>query len=541
MKTKIELILGFLESGKTNFINSMIKSDEFENETIAIIQDEFGQSDIKYSKIEIKHKNIKIITIEHDSEDEINPSYIENIIHEYSPNRIFIEANGMKNPSYIVNLFNDRNIKNICKTDDIVSIIDTKNFSLYFRNLKELLTSQIINSNKIILNNIDEVNETDFNNIVSGIKNINETALILGHSSSNKEIKTYSYNEYYEINNTENSKFNFKSYIYIFLIMFLFTFLSILSLLDQSIYIEYMDKLQKFYTIFVSILIEGLPFILIGSFISAVIQICIPMEFFMKVFPSNIFLSCIAAAFLGFIFPICDCGTIPIVKGFMAKKVPLAACITFMLAAPIVNPIAILSTIYAFQGMKSVVIYRILSGIIIAISVGIIMHTITRKNPNIFTDKNIGSDCSCIVCNNSNNSNNSIIEKIINIFIHTGDEFFNIGKFMIIGAFCSSIFQSIISINNNLYIPNDNRTSLIIMILLSFLLSVCSTSDAFIAKGFLGSFSLNSVMGFLVVGPMVDLKNTFMLFGNFKKSFFLKLIFFIMIISFTVLINFNLS
>ena len=202
MKTKIELILGFLESGKTNFINSMIKSDEFENETIAIIQDEFGQSDIKYSKIEIKHKNIKIITIEHDSEDEINPSYIENIIHEYSPNRIFIEANGMKNPSYIVNLFNDRNIKNICKTDDIVSIIDTKNFSLYFRNLKELLTSQIINSNKIILNNIDEVNETDFNNIVSGIKNINETALILGHSSSNKEIKTYSYNEYYEINNT---------------------------------------------------------------------------------------------------------------------------------------------------------------------------------------------------------------------------------------------------------------------------------------------------------------------------------------------------
>ena len=534
MKTKIELILGFLESGKTNFINSMIKSDEFENETIVIIQDEFGQSDIEYSKDELMNKNINIINLEHDSENEINSSYIKNIIHDYVPDR-------MKNAHSIVNLFNERNIRNMCKIDDIISLIDIKNFSLYFRNLKEILTSQIVNSNKIILNNIDEINKTDFNTIVNEIKNINETALILGHSSSNEEIETHSYNEYYEINNTESSRFNFKSYIYIFLIMFLFTFLSTLPLLDQSIYFKYMDKLQKFYTIFVSILIEGIPFILIGSFISAIIQICIPNEFFMKVFPSNIFLSCIAAAFGGFIFPICDCGTIPIVKGFMAKKVPIAACITFMLAAPIVNPIAILSTIYAFQGLKSVVIYRILSGVIIAISVGLIMHIITQKNPNIFTDNNIESDCSCIICNNSTNSNNSVIEKIINIFIHTGDEFFNIGKFMIIGAFCSSIFQSIISINNNVYMPNDNRTSLIIMILLSFLLSVCSTSDAFIAKGFLGSFSLNSVMGFLIVGPMVDLKNTFMLFGNFKKSFVLKLIFFIMIISFTVLINLNLS
>ncbi|MEO2682994.1 permease, partial [Clostridium butyricum] len=68
-----------------------------------------------------------------------------------------------------------------------------------------------------------------------------------------------------------------------------------------------------------------------------------------------------------------------------------------------------------------------------------------------------------------------------------------------------------------------------------------STSDAFIAKGFLKLFSLNSVMGFLVVGPMLDIKNTLMLFGNFKKTFVLKLIFCIVIISFTVLINFNFS
>ena len=92
-----------------------------------------------------------------------------------------------------------------------------------------------------------------------------------------------------------------------------------------------------------------------------------------------------------------------------------------------------------------------------------------------------------------------------------------------------------------MYIPNDNRISLLVMIVLSFLLSVCSTSDAFVAKGFLKQFSINSVMGFLVVGPMLDVKNTIMLFGSFKKKFVLKLIFIILVVSFRVLINCKLA
>lgn len=537
MKIKIELILGLLESGKTNFINSMLESNEFYNETIVVIQDEFGQTDINYHNDKISKKNINLITIEHNTDDVINENYIKDIIIKYCPERIFIETNGMKNSSYILKVFNNNVLKKLCIIDDIVSIIDAETFNLYYRNMQDLLVSQIFNSEKIILNNLNKFNKNEITNIISQIKNINETASIMEYSEF-EDSPDYSYLELYDNN---KNIFTFKTYIFIFLIIFFFTALSAFSLLDFSISSQYMTTLNKFYTVFISILIEGIPFILIGSFVSALIQIYVSKEFIIKVFPHNIFLSCIIAAFAGIVFPICDCGTIPVVKGFIRKKVPTAACITFLLSAPIVNPIAIISTMYAFQDMKSVVIYRIFSGIIIAILIGLIMHFFTRDNPNILKTNTDPLSCECSICSDSYEDSKASIDTLRNIFFHTSDEFFNIGKFMIMGAFISSIFQTIVSFDRNLYFPNDNRTSLLIMILLAFLLSVCSTSDAFIAKGFLKLFSLNSVMGFLVVGPMLDIKNTLMLFGNFKKTFVLKLIFCIVIISFTVLINFNFS
>jgi len=537
MKIKIELILGLLESGKTNFINSMLESDEFYNETIVVIQDEFGQTNINYPNDKISKKNINLITIEHNTDDDINENYIKDIIIKYCPERIFIETNGMKNSSYILKVFNNNVLKKLCIIDDIVSIIDAETFNLYYRNMQDLLVSQIFNSEKIILNNLNKFNKNEITNIIFQIKNINETASIMEYSEF-EDSPDYSYLELYDNN---KNIFTFKTYIFIFLIIFFFTALSAFSLLDFSISSQYMTTLNKFYTVFISILIEGIPFILIGSFVSALIQIYVSKEFIIKVFPHNIFLSCIIAAFAGIVFPICDCGTIPVVKGFIRKKVPTAACITFLLSAPIVNPIAIISTMYAFQDLKSVVIYRIFSGIIIAILIGLIMHFFTRDNPNILKTNTDPLSCECSICSDSYEDSKASIDTLRNIFFHTSDEFFNIGKFMIMGAFISSIFQTIVSFDRNLYFPNDNRTSLLIMILLAFLLSVCSTSDAFIAKGFLKLFSLNSVMGFLVVGPMLDIKNTLMLFGNFKKTFVLKLIFCIVIISFTVLINFNFS
>jgi uncharacterized membrane protein YraQ (UPF0718 family)/Ni2+-binding GTPase involved in maturation of urease and hydrogenase len=536
MSIKIEIIMGFLGSGKTSFINSMLKGNELQNETIVIIQDEFGKCEINTDFNNSKGKN-EIIVLENYENDDITANYIKQIMQEYSPDRIFIEVNGMKNSNAIINIFNDKSISKLCRIDDIITVIDAKKFSIFFRNMKSMLVPHVFNSNTIVLNNVNNLNKKEFLNIQKEIKNINETAHLLEHVSS-LNVREISQEEYIEI--SQNQNFYLKTLFYMSLLIFLFIFLVTLSMSDTSIYNDYFDEFKRFYTVFISILIQGLPFILVGSFVSAIIQICISRETFIKLFPKNIFLSCIIAALTGLLFPICDCGTIPVVKGLIKKKIPLAAGVTFMLAAPIVNPIAIISTVYAFQGMKSVVIYRITAGIIISILVGLIMQFCTKKNESILKSEDTIIDCNCGFCDDNYVYSKSKLDKIKAVFIHAGDEFFNIGKFMIIGTFLSSIFQNVVSINNNMYIPKDNRISLILMILLSFLLSVCSTSDAFIAKGFLKQFSINSIMGFLVVGPMLDIKNTIMLFGSFKKKFVLKLIFSILLVSFSVLINLKL-
>lgn len=534
MNIKVEIVLGFLESGKTSFINYMLKSDEFKNETILVIQDEFGKSEIKADFNNSKLNN-KIIVISTDRNNDVTENNIKKFIQEYSPDRIFIEVNGMKNPNTIIDIFNGKSIKKLCKIDDIINVIDIKKFSILFRNMKGILASHIFNSNTMVLNNVNMITKKEYKNIIKEIRNINETVRLLEHVYS-LNVKEFQQEEYIEI--SQNQNFYLKTLFYITFLMFLFIFLATLSMSDISIYAKYIDEFKRFYTIFISILIQGLPFILIGSFVSALIQICIPREVFMRIFPKNIFLSCIIAALAGLLFPICDCGTIPVVKGLLKKKIPLAAGVTFMLAAPIVNPIAIVSTVYAFQGMKSVVIYRITAGIIISVLAGLIMQFCTKKDENIFKDDTTIIDCNCGFCgDNYSVYSTRKLDKLKAIFLHSGDEFFNIGKFMIIGAFLSSVFQTIVSISNNMFIPKDSRLSLLLMMLLSFLLSVCSTSDAFIAKSFLKQFSINSIMGFLVSGPMLDIKNTIMLFGSFKKNFVLKLILVILLISFCILIN----
>jgi len=538
MKVKIEIVIGFLDSGKTSFINSMLQSEELKNEIIVVFQDEFGEKEIEKVAAALGQNN-EIIVIKNEEDKQINSTLIKDIIKEYAPDRIFIEVNGMKDSSDIIEIFNEKTIKNISKIEEIVNIIDVEKFPIYFKNISFIISKHIFNSETIILNNVNKLSKKEFVEIQKQIKNINETADIIKHVSSIK-LNGVSRDEYIEVS-TNHKFFIFKVFVYLSLIILAFTYLITLSLSDTSIYAGGLDKFGKFYYIFISILIQGFPFILIGSFVSAIIQIYISKERFIRLFPRNSFLSCIIAAFAGLLFPICDCGTIPVVKGLIRKNVPIAAGITFMLAAPIVNPIAIISTIYAFQGMKSIVIYRVIAGIIISISVGLIVQFSSRKDEEILLINENTSDCECGFCSGEYGIYNNTYQKIKAIFIHAGDEFFNVGKFMIIGTFLSSIFQSTVYADKSSYITYNNWRGLIEMIGLSFLLSVCSTSDAFIAKGFLKQFSINSVMGFLVVGPMLDIKNTIMLFGTFKKKFVLKLIVTILIVSFIYLINFTLT
>ncbi|HBI2143555.1 TPA: permease, partial [Listeria monocytogenes] len=130
------------------------------------------------------------------------------------------------------------------------------------------------------------------------------------------------------------------------------------------------DSFLQMNTIFISILIEALPFVLIGVFIAGFIQMFISEQFIAHVIPKNKFLAVIVGSLIGVFFPSCECGIVPIVRNLLAKGVPLHAGIAFMLTAPIINPVVLFSTYVAFGSTWEVPLLRVAGSLVVALVVG---------------------------------------------------------------------------------------------------------------------------------------------------------------------------
>ena len=287
--------------------------------------------------------------------------------------------------------------------------------------------------------------------------------------------------------------------------------------------------LESFIWSFLGIVVESLPFIIIGSLVSAIIQVFLTEELIRKFIPRVNILGYIGAILSGLFFPICECAIVPITRSLIKKGLPVGIGISFMLAVPIANPIVIMSTYYAFPNNISVVILRTLGGALVALVVGLIMGYLYKgKNKEaILKENSITVRCECCV---SNKFAVSKKDKIINLINHGSHEFLNISVYFIIGAFISSVFTALMNNEVLAKINTNNLVGILFMIGLSFVLSLCSEADAFVVKGFLDNFGVGAIIGFLIMGPMMDLKNAFLTFGVFNSRFASRLIFVITIL-----------
>ena len=124
-----------------------------------------------------------------------------------------------------------------------------------------------------------------------------------------------------------------------------------------------MDIIKNISIIFISIFFETLPFLLLGSLISAIIETYVSNDTLAKIIPKNKILGSIVGVLLGFFLPACDCAVIPVTKRLIKKKVPINVAVSFMLASPIINPVVLLSTYTAFSKTNpEIVWYRLLIG-----------------------------------------------------------------------------------------------------------------------------------------------------------------------------------
>ncbi|WP_406621310.1 permease [Bacillus atrophaeus] len=273
-------------------------------------------------------------------------------------------------------------------------------------------------------------------------------------------------------------------------------------------------------SIFISILIEAIPFILIGVILSGLIQMFVSEEMIAKIIPKNRFLAVLFGALTGILFPACECGIVPITRRLLLKGVPLHAGIAFMLTAPIINPIVLFSTYIAFGNKWSVVFYRGGLALVVSIAVGLILSYQFKDNQLLEPSEPV----------HQHHHTQSLLQKLGGTMRHAIDEFFSVGKYLIIGAFIAAAMQTYVKTSTLLSIGQNDVSSSLVMMGLSFVLSLCSEVDAFIASSFSSTFSLGSLIAFLVFGAMVDIKNLLMMLAAFKKRFVFLLITYIIVI-----------
>ncbi|MCB2292706.1 permease [Clostridium algoriphilum] len=515
MKIKVDIVTGFLGSGKTKLINNKLKNEVSERDIIVIIQCEKGQTDID-SIIESKRLFVENAY----KQNTLDKEYIKHVIEKYNPTKIIIEANGMKKIDSLLEIFDYLSISRKCFINEIVHTIDASTFDVFIKNMGGILVNQISNSDFIILNNTAGFHGEKLKNIESTLKRINKSAKISNGISILAKPKVL------------NNEILILAAILVFAIAYL-----VYSVIGLDITHNFYSWLERFRVVFLSILIQAFPFILFGVFVSAIIQVNASSEKITNIFPKNTALQFIVALFAGLFFPVCDCAIVPVGARLVKKGVPLPAAVTFMLAAPIMNPIVIASTLYAFPNQPSIAIYRVCLGIAVAFFVGVVFIFAPENDVTLFSNLD-EITCDCGFCSEDFNNKKGILGNVDAIFRHAGAEFFQIGKFIIIGSLLSSIMQTLIPKELFANLGGGTIISLLIMMLFAFILSVCSTSDAFIARTFVNQFPIGAIMGFLVLGPMLDIKNLLMLLGNFKKRFVIKLVIVILLISFSILIVF---
>ncbi|MFD1020763.1 permease [Thalassobacillus hwangdonensis] len=309
--------------------------------------------------------------------------------------------------------------------------------------------------------------------------------------------------------------------LFIFLMFFLFA-----DQLDIKNRIDIPSRLLDMNTIFFSIFLEAIPFVLLGVFISALIQTFVKENTLNKFIPSNPVLALFPAVVIGAIFPICECAIVPIVRRLITKGMPLHVGFVILVSAPILNPIVFLSTFYAFQTDLSIAYARMGLAFVISLIIGAIIY---QRFGNSNQLKNEGSHMTHIHDHGHSN-------KLKETLYHASDEFFDMGKFLLIGALVASGIQTFMSREFLLDLGSGMLAGPAVMMGLAFFLSLCSEADAFVASTFKGMFSSSSLLAFLVYGPMIDLKNTILMLAYFKAAFVLRFILIVTTTVFTVIV-----
>lgn len=304
------------------------------------------------------------------------------------------------------------------------------------------------------------------------------------------------------------------------------------------------EKWGVFSSVFLGIFIEAVPFLLLGTIASGLVEVFVDKDKLKNFFPKSKFLAALYGSFLGLVFPVCECGVVPLARRLFKKGLPIPTGVAFLLATPVINPIVLFSTYSAF-GFGKVFFLRIAFSLMISLVLALVFSSAEKKEDvlrdNVVQasqENHIDHDhehasceddhCAChahVACDVDHchshigyeqGMSNNIWRKLRQVLEVCLDELFEIGRFLIIGALIAALMQTFVPQSMLLSLGRGPFLSVLAMMTLAFVLSICSTVDSFVALGFVNTFSLGSVLAFLVYGPVVDIKSILLYARVFK-------------------------
>lgn len=278
--------------------------------------------------------------------------------------------------------------------------------------------------------------------------------------------------------------------------------------------------LSVFATRFLGIFVEAVPFLLLGSITSGLIETFIKSDDIMRYLPRNRLGAAVGGAFLGLVFPVCECGVVPVARRLFSKGTPVSLGVAFLLAAPFMNPIVFASTYIAF-GFGPVFIGRIVITLLVAVIVGVVIGSFAKRSATLKPIALGGAHDDHAHCDHEAPSTRVKLLAALGI---AGDEFFEMGRFLIFGSVLAALMQTLAPQESLLALGTGPVLSVVFMQILAYVLSVCSTVDSFLALAFVNTFTTGAIVSFLSFGPMVDIKSTLMFTGVFRRRIVLHLV-----------------
>ena len=255
-------------------------------------------------------------------------------------------------------------------------------------------------------------------------------------------------------------------------------------------------------TLFVSVFVQALPFLVLGVGISAAIAAFVPPGAIVRLLPRRPMFAVPVAAAAGVALPGCECGSVPIAGRLVARGAPAAAALAFLLSAPAINPVVLVATAVAFPGQPEVVAARFLASLLAATAVGLIWARTGRD---------------------------ALLDRARRRPVHEGrplavlaataqHDLLHAGGFLIVGAATAATLQTVVPRSVLDAVADSGPFAYLALAGLAVVMALCSEADAFVAAS-LTQFSLGARLTFLVVGPMVDVKLFALQTGTFGRAF----------------------